>query len=65
MAVGKMQAFTRVFNSLEPTVKEVSNIWTAAVGREEQGERLLLDIHSSFPVLARRLQLAYLSSSGT
>lgn len=47
-------------------MKEVSNIVTAAMDKEEQtvDERILLDVCSSFSVLARRSQLAYLEISG-
>lgn len=47
-------------------MKEVSNILTAATDKEEQkmDERILLDVCSSFSVLARILQLAYLEISG-
>lgn len=48
-------------------MKEVSRVCAVAAGEGEErtSERLLLDVHLSFSVCARRLQLADLESSGT
>ena len=56
--IQKKQKF--FFDSLEPTMEEVSNILTAAMDKKSKivDERILLDVCSSFSVLARRLPLA-------